>query len=481
MMQKIILFLMALHSVFMTSAQVTTIALNDNWRFKPATPKLEKGLTEDWIKVKAPCLVHSALIENKIIPDLFYRDNETKYQWIEREDWVFENQFEVPAQWLMQDHVELNFKGLDTYADVFLNGELILKADNAFRSWQIDVKPHLREGVNFLRIFFYAAVKMDEENREIHGYALPGIPTNERVFSRKPQFHYGWDWGPRFVNVGIWRGVELNLWSTYRLKEMNIVQKKISQSEALIQSDFVVESDVEKEVKITFNIDNQSIEKQFNLRKGINQLFFANVKIPNPKLWWSRDLGEPHRYRITLSDGMQQLEQYVGLRTIELVREKDKKGETFYFRLNGVPVFAKGANYIPLNIFQDKVSASHYAEMIENAAQANMNMLRVWGGGIYENDEFYECCDKAGIMVWQDFMFACAMYPANKPFLQNIENEALVLRFGVEITKSAKHGTIGVGKSCFCCTQNAKQKFGMTTKKFLKNDFLILSKSMEMP
>ncbi len=424
-MYKLLFFILMSQISSIAFGQNVSVSLNDNWQMKPAVPNEAKGLKDEWISVKIPALAHSTLMEKGVLPDLFYRDNETKFQWLEREDWVFENKFDVSSNLLKNEHIELNFKGLDTYADVFLNGELILKADNAFRSWQVEVKKHLREGKNYLRIFFYAAVKMDEDSKELNGYALPGIPTNERVFSRKGQFNYGWDWGPRFVSSGIWREVEINAWNEYRLREMNVEQLYLSEERADLEADVWVESSEKQDISLILHIDNQIITKKFSLKQGVNQLSFDKITIEKPKRWWSRGIGEAHLYEVKISSEKDSLQQRIGLRSIELVRDKDKKGETFYFRLNGVPVFAKGANYIPLSVFQDKVSDADYQEMIDNTAAANMNMLRVWGGGIYENDRFYELCDEQGIMVWQDFMFACAMYPANKPFLQNVENEAV--------------------------------------------------------
>ncbi len=424
-MQKILLFIMMTTTISNIIAQTTLLPLNDNWRFKAAAPRNAEGLSEEWRKVQVPALVHSTLMAQGVLPDLYYRDNESKYQYLEREDWVFENMFELPADVMSQSHIELNFKGLDTYADVFLNGELILKADNAFRSWQIDIKKHLREKNNILRVYFYSAVKMDEDNRELYGFTLPGIPTNERVFSRKGQFNYGWDWGPRFVSCGIWREVEVKAWSDFTLREMNVQQLSLSKSEATLQTDVLLESDIEKTISLSLHIDNQEIVKDFFIKKGLNQLHFNDIKIEKPKRWWSQDIGEPNMYEVTLQGEKESLKTKIGLRTIELVRNKDKKGETFYFRLNGVSVFAKGANYIPLSVFQDNVSDADYREMLDNAADANMNMLRVWGGGIYENERFYDLCDELGIMVWQDFMFACGMYPGDASFLQNVENEAI--------------------------------------------------------
>ena len=406
-------------------AQNGYLPLNDDWKVKPASMAARLGMKQEWLPAKMPALAHSVLMDNGVVPDLFHRDNENKYQFLEREDWIFEKKFSIGKELLSHEQVMLDCKGLDTYADVFVNGELVLKANNAFRSWQVDVKKNLREGDNFLRVFFYAAVKMDEDSKTLNGYALPGGPTNERVFSRKAQFNYGWDWGPRFVSCGIWRDIGLLYWDGYRMSNLNVIQRKVSSAEAILDAEISVESTGTSTTELILQVNNQEIKKSFPIQKGKNILRFDGISIRNPDLWWSNGLGKPALYEIKVSCDKESIGRKIGLRTIELLREKDEKGETFFFRLNGIPVFAKGANYIPLSIFQDRVKSEHYREMIDNVAAANMNMLRVWGGGIYENDEFYDLCDEKGIMVWQDFMFACAMYPGDKAFMENVEQEAI--------------------------------------------------------
>jgi beta-mannosidase len=424
----IFLFFMMLENIL--TAQ-NTISLNNDWRFKMSNFKPNLGLNDEWLPVNAPVSIHTALMEKGLIPDLFYRDNESKFQWIEKEDWVFDKNFDLPADVLKNEHIELNFKGLDTHADVFLNGKLILKANNAFRSWKVDVKDILQEKNNFIRIYFYSAVKHDEYLKDAGGiFPLPGIPTNERVYSRKPQFHYGWDWGPRFVNCGISKAIELTVWNEVVLREVNIKQVFLSNEEAVLQADMEIESSQLGEQEISFEIDNQVFTKKINIvQQGLNVFTIENIRVKNPRRWWSNGLGEAYLYstKTILNNGEknQTISKKIGLRTLKLVREKDKIGESFYFELNGVPVFAKGANYIPISVFSDKAKHSDYESLIEDATAANMNMLRVWGGGIYENDEFYDLCDEKGIMVWQDFMYACAMYPGDAAFFENAEKEAI--------------------------------------------------------
>ena len=422
-----ILFLIFIKNMLIAQ---NTIDMNEGWRMKAAFPDEKKGLKDEWLDVKAPALVHSVLMENGVLPDLFYRDNETKYQWLEDEDWVFEKIFDVDENVLKNEHIELIFKGLDTNADVFCNGNLVLKANNAFRTWTINAKDFLKTKNNLIRIYFYSAVRSDRYKQLSNGYSLPGIPTNERVFSRKAQFNYGWDWGPRFVSAGLWREVELKVWNDVSLKDLNVKQISLNDKEAVLKADFEFENHTTGEKKISLSIDNQLFTKKINCQT-IGKQFFSieNIVLKNPRRWWSIGLGEAYLYEAKgeVKSGFESsvLMQKIGLRTLDLVREKDKSGKTFFFRLNGVPVFAKGANYIPMSVFQDKIKRENYEKLTSDVADANMNMIRVWGGGIYENDEFYELCDQKGIMVWQDFMYACAMYPGDAEFLENAKQEAI--------------------------------------------------------
>ncbi|MEY4902237.1 MAG: Exo-beta-D-glucosaminidase [Bacteroidota bacterium] len=411
-----------------TTAQTTTLPLNEGWKFKAATPKPEKGLTDTWLPITCPGLAHTGLLQNGIIEDPFYRDNETKLQWLENENWVFENHFDVPLSLLENKHLSLIFEGVDTHADIFLNSELIQKTDNAFRSWEVNIRPFLKEKDNILRVFFYSPIEQDEYKKKLNGYGLPG---GDRVFSRKAQYNYGWDWGPRLVSSGFWRPIEIKGWNEFNIVNLNIKQLSLSSERAIVQGTAEIEADAEQTVHLSFLIDNQTITKEVDLIQGKNIVALPSIIINNPKVWWTHDLGEQPLYSGTLTllsaDKTTKSEKTIriGLRTIELVRDKDNKGETFYFRLNGRPVFAKGANYIPQDIFQDRVKDSDYEKLLTDAIAANMNMLRVWGGGIYENDIFYDLCDEKGLLVWQDFMYACAMYPGDKDFLENITKEAV--------------------------------------------------------
>lgn len=325
-MNRLLFFLVFLISYKITVAQYISIDLNKNWQFK--NQKESK-----WYLATVPGTVHTDLLANKLIPDPYYRDNESKLQWIDKEDWEYKTIFNVDETTFSKKNIELVFDGLDTYADVYLNGKLILQADNMFRRWTVNVKTIIKKTNNELLIKFWSAQnKVDS----IAKAQLPLIrPDNNRVYVRKAQFQFGWDWGPKFVGCGIWQTIKLMSWNDEKLKPAGRGERN-------------------------------------------------NVK---------------------------------------LIQQKDGGGTSFYFERDGKPIYCKGANWIPADIFLPRVTLDDYRNMLIKAKEANMNMLRVWGGGIYEDDYFYYLCDSLDIMIWQDFMFAGGMYPADEAFMNNVREE----------------------------------------------------------
>ena len=320
-----LIILILLFTPFGIFAQNISIELNKNWQFKNQKEK-------KWFKATVPGTVHTDLLANKLIPDPYFRDNESKLQWIDKADWEYRTVFNVDAQTFVKKNIELVFDGLDTYADVYLNGKLILQADNMFRGWLVDVKPFIKRTNNELLIKFASAQnKVDS----IAKSKLPLVlPDNNRVYVRKAQFQFGWDWGPKFVGCGIWKSIRLLVWD--RLTRTAVT-----------------------------------------------------------------------RYRYN----------------IKFIQQKDSIGTSFYFEKDGKPIYAKGANWIPGDVFLPRLTKADYRTMLLSAKNAKMNMLRVWGGGVYESDDFYDLCDSLGIMVWQDFMFAGGMYPGDEAFINNVREE----------------------------------------------------------
>ena len=410
------------------SKSKTVIHIHAGWQFR------EVGKT-DWHNAIVPGCVHTDLLANKLIDDPFFRDNEKKQHWIEKKDWEYRTTFKVTPQTVERQRVELVFEGLDTYAQVFLNEQLLLNADNMFRTWRVDVKQALKPGENTLRVVFRSPINEILPVMAKLNYQLPA-PNDQgektSPFTRKAPYHYGWDWGPRFVTSGLWRPVSLQAWDQARVNDLQIVVKKISPQVAELTANVEIEAGAAKAATIVLeNLTNKIVagKQQVQLHHGTNRVSF-DFKVSRPKLWWPNGLGSQPLYSFrarSFVNGQVTDEKTTrtGLRTLELRQQHDEAGQSFMFVINGIPVFAKGGNWIPADSFPSRITKEKYRFLIKSVRDSNMNMLRVWGGGIYEADEFYELCDEMGILVWQDFMFACSMYPATQEFLDNVRAEAI--------------------------------------------------------
>ncbi|MFN4257295.1 MAG: beta-mannosidase [Saprospiraceae bacterium] len=397
-----------------------TFVLPETWQFRQADS------SKQWAAVKAPVSVHTALQQTGAIDDPFYRDNEAKLQWIEQADWEFQTTFDVPEEVLKKAHVDLVLRGLDTYAHVYINDSLVVEADNQFRTWRADVKKWLQPTGNRIHIYFESPLKKTDEEWKNLGYELPG---GQRTMTRKAQFHYGWDWGPRFVGAGLLKLPELVGWTDVLIENVWVTHQEISPERARMVARVRYRSDVKAQVSFVSNINRRRVIEDRVLLPGVHD-DSTSFDIADPKFWWCVGMGEPYLYDFSMDikrgpSAIATCKTKFGIRTVQLVKEKDQRGESFYFKLNGRPVFCRGANYIPNHIFQDKVTPKDYVTLLNDVVASNMNMLRVWGGGIYEDDLFYELCDARGILVWQDFMYACAMYPGSGSFLKNAAFEAV--------------------------------------------------------
>ncbi|WP_164496741.1 beta-mannosidase [Flavobacterium tibetense] len=414
MFKKITLFLIFI--CYSVSAQTSYRNLStENWTFSKQNETKKH-------KATIPGTIHTDLFQNQLIPDPFFGTNEKQLQWIENENWEYETYFSLTKFELKNQNIDLEFEGLDTFATVYLNGKAVLETDNMFRKWTIAVKTHLKIGTNHLKVVFHSAVQKGKDEAKKLSYTLP---EKERVFVRKAQYQFGWDWGPRFVTAGIWKPVQLKFWNSAKIESVKYEQKVLNESVADL--DFIFTIFAQKSGKYQIKLGQKPFP--YELKKGQN-VVKVPITIQNPILWWSNGLGVPHQYvfRFSLEQNQQKIEEKelkIGLRTIELIQEKDQVGTSFYFKLNGKPVFMKGANVVPPDNFLPRVSDSTYFSLVENAKKANMNMLRVWGGGVYFDDAFYEACDANGILVWQDFMFACSMYPGDEKFVKNVKQEVI--------------------------------------------------------
>lgn len=404
---------------------IRQLFLHQNWVFR------KKG-EKEWLPATVPGSVHTDLLSNGKIPDPFFRQQFLSSQWIENEEWEYSCRFTVDEEMLDRDEIELVFEGLDTFADVSLNNIPVLHTCNMYRQWKADIKQHLKEGENILLVHFQSPVKTGENYLQQAQLTYPANNEKSEMkvspFIRRAPYTFGWDWCPRLVGCGIWRPVYLKGWNTATIEHVHIKPANVTEERALIKAEIILKGAYRGRCFISIWVNDTVLAgSEVTMRKG-EQTEEIEFVIERPKLWWPNGLGRSHLYEIAvvLEDETRRVQKKTiktGIRTIELIQETDKKGVSFYFRVNGMPVFMKGANWVPPDFFPHRVTRQQYKQLIDACREANMNMLRVWGGAYYEDDYFYELCDEAGILVWQDFMFACAMYPADREFLQNVKEE----------------------------------------------------------
>lgn len=405
-------------------AKPTLYLLNGEWH-------AEQQNGEVRVPSRVPGCIHLDLQRAGAIPDPFYRDQEKAVAWVGESDWVFTREFEAPPEMREREHLVLQCEGLDTLAEVRLNGELLGRADNMFRCWIFPVKDHLREGVNTIEIAFRSPVPLGAGLQKECFLKHSGIGhhrINGSNWFRKEQCNFGWDWGPMLPTCGIWRPILLAAWDTARLGDTRVEQQHHS-------------GRVRLHCQTETEGGDSSLQVTYSLRDAEGAEVAAGkascgtpavLEVADPRLWWPRGLGDQPLYRLEVrlhgADEalLDQRTLRLGLRSVELIQEDDAWGQSFTFAVNGHRFFAKGANWIPAHVFDGAVDRAKLEDLVLCAAEAHMNMLRVWGGGIYESEDFYDLCDEHGLLVWQDFMFACSAYPAHEPaFLENVREEVI--------------------------------------------------------
>ena len=408
------------------------ITLDKEWAFSQAG-------TGQWLPATVPGTVHQDLIDNDKLVNPFFGLNEEKVQWVEKEDWVYKTSFQVSEEQLARGGAVLEFQGLDTYADIYLNGSLLKSTDNMFMGYTLPVKEVLRKGENRLQVYFHSPIKKAMPQWETNGFVYPADNDHSdkrvSIFSRKAPYSFGWDWGIRLATSGIWRPVTLKFFDVARMEDYYVKQVSVTQELAEIENIVELESaqGAPQQVEVTLAYsykggDKVTIRKEMTLEPGMNRCTIP-VKIEHPHLWMPNGWGEPALYDFEISvkaEGKQVASEKkrIGLRDIKVVLEDDKDGKAFYFVVNGQPMFAKGSNFIPNDAFLPKVTPARYHQLMKDVKDANHNLIRVWGGGIYEDNSFYEAADEMGILVWQDFIFACTTYPSDPNFLRRVAEEA---------------------------------------------------------
>ncbi|XP_040055858.2 beta-mannosidase [Gasterosteus aculeatus] len=413
-----------------------TVNLNGKWSLSNSDGSVFLG-------AEVPGCVHSALHQAGFIKDPYYRFNDVSCRWIAFDNWTYTTTFTASAQLRANERVLLVFDGVDTVASIWLNGIVVGKTDNMFRKYDFAVRDLLKDGDNVLKVSLLSPVLYASERRKAHSaYRVPPeCPPDVQKgechvnFIRKEQSSFSWDWGPSFPTMGLWKGVRLEAFDVLQLIRVSSVPLyNLSLSQWRVQVELLVDAVQTTNGQIALSLpelDSERILQTQFLTGKTRNTFTLNINTSSHvKLWWPNGHGEQPSYRLAVR-GLQgrvlilEAESKVYFRSVELVQEPvvGSPGLSFYFRVNGKPIFLKGSNWIPAHSFQDRVAPAVLRNLLASAVEANMNALRVWGGGVYEQDLFYSLCDEMGIMVWQDFMFACAMYPTEEDFMQTVREE----------------------------------------------------------
>ncbi|XP_071765684.2 beta-mannosidase [Centroberyx gerrardi] len=436
----LVYFLCACCSVVssVSSEQKHKLSLNGKWRLTNSNGSLS-------FPAEVPGCVHSALQQQGYIQNPYFRFNDVSYRWIALDNWTYTTSFSVSSQLRSRRKVLLVFDGVDTVASVWLNGITVGKTDNMFRQFDFPVTDLLKEGENVLRVSFLSPVLYASDRRKAHSaYRVPPeCPPEVQKgechvnFIRKEQSSFSWDWGPSFPTMGLWKGVRLEAFDVLQLFQVSSVPLyNSSLSQWSVQVELLVDAVRETNGRVTLSVpellSEQTLQARFLPGKTKNAFTLHINTSSQVKLWWPSGHGDQPSYQLTVRgflDGPLTLsaDSKVYFRTVELVQEPvvGSPGLSFYFRINGKPVFLKGSNWIPAHSFQDQVAPAVLRNLLQSAVDANMNALRVWGGGVYEQELFYSICDEMGIMIWQDFMFACAMYPTEDDFIQTVREEVI--------------------------------------------------------
>jgi len=420
---------------------------------------IEQSLNQGWtltgdtlninMQVDVPSVVQQSLYENGLIPHPYLGTVENDLLWISDHPWDYSLHFDVDRELFEKENVELVFEGLDTYAEVRLNGEKLFFADNQFREWKWrqEVEPLLKEKDNLLEVHF---IRYDSTQLALYEQTLPRLPEKYAV-TRKAPYQHGWDWAPKYKNVGIWKPVKLVGWNEDRLENAYIVTQAANADSAnlLLHLDLVtgvpeamLHSDYKSDGKVDVDIDVEVSPSMGSFTTQENKLLVTKhfkvsidrehktlpITIDHPQLWWPNEMGEHPLYdfKVSLKKNGKILDSKsfrTGIRTFEMVDEPDSIGRAFYFKVNGVPFYAKGANYVPEEMIETWINPDNTLTLLQSAKDAHFNMLRVWGGGIYPSDDFFNICDSLGILVWEDLMYAGTMYPCEHLFCDNVSIE----------------------------------------------------------
>jgi beta-mannosidase len=380
-----------------------------------------------WMDGTVPGTVHTDLLANEKIPDPFFGMNEIDVQWIDTQQWLYRREFNLPEKFLEEDTIDLVARGLDTYADIRVNGKMVGNISNMFVEHRFSVKKFLRTGKNTIEILFDSPTVQSKSLEQNYG-RLDVARESHRVYVRKSQYSFGWDWGPKLTTSGIWRDIFLEAYSFARLVDPFVKTIVVNRQNAAVEVSVNVEKLGDERLTLQLSVDGWDAPIEQTVRVSGKGVKFQ-VQIPQPHLWWPNGYGDQPMYTAILTllhEGIElhRIEVPFAIRTVRLLQEEDDQGESFIIEINGQKIFCKGANWIPSDSFIPRIPNSTYEKLLWMAKDAHMNMIRVWGGGIYEQGIFYSLCDRLGLMVWQDFMFACGEYPQQQWFVRKVKDEA---------------------------------------------------------
>ncbi|WP_342250512.1 beta-mannosidase [Sphingomonas sp. OTU376] len=442
-MKRALLLPLLLASTAAWAGPRDTVSLDGAWevRIDPADAEAAKTHPREasWFAAKVPGSVQQDLIASGRAPDPFKGINQAPIQWAGLTNWQFRKVIEVTPEMLKRDHIDLVFDGLDTFATVSLNGQKLLTTANAHRRWRIDAKSALKLGRNELVIAIASPIRTLQPMVLAQANTLPGEYDSEfgdepkgkqtSPYIRKPKYHYSWDWGPRLVNIGIWRPARIETWDNARIDNMRVDQEALNDAEARLVARYRIVAGASTKLTLRTTLTGpdgkkQTVSRSVTVAPGINEVSVP-LTIASPRRWWPVGYGAQTMYDVSgqLSDRdgkADSVSHKTGLRTVELIR----KDGSFGFKVNGIPIFAKGANLIPFDMFPSRVPRAQMQQVLQSARDTNMNMIRVWGGGYYLDDAFYEIADELGLMIWQDFMFGGSVTPPDAEFRDNVRVEA---------------------------------------------------------
>ncbi len=367
--------------------------------------------------------VHSALQAAGIIPDPYFGENEKRVQWVAETGWFIERDFDLADA---SGHWYLDLDNVDTVATVFLNDIPVLQADNCFRRYRPDVSAALRPGRNRIRFHFPCSIEEGRKRFEAQPFEVPWLEMNSPIpygnMLRKPQCHFGWDWNIALAPLGLYGTVALKRLDACRIEHVMTRQHFQADGAVSLHVEVMLHAAEAGHAPVTLALGDDAVRIDCTLHPGINRVTHV-FTVGKPQLWWPVGAGEQALYPLEISAGGETVRRGIGFRQVELITTPDAAGSRFALSVNGREIFCKGANWIPADALFSRTSREKTEALLQSAVDANMNMIRIWGGGFYEADWFYAICDRLGLMVWQDFMFACNLYPSTPDFLENVGQE----------------------------------------------------------